>query len=57
MAALARRLEQAGAALSPLARLGGEVLESAARMGGVAEGFVTYDEDGFSVAVLSGPGA
>lgn len=55
-AAVARRLEQGGAELRPLEQLGPEVLESAA-LAGVsvsAGGFVTRDEDGHTIAVVSG---
>lgn len=48
------RLEQARAELSPLAQLGHEVLESAQLRGMSTEGFVTHDEDGLTVVVVSG---
>ncbi|WP_324717943.1 VOC family protein [Carboxydochorda subterranea] len=56
VAALARRLEQAGVPHGSLADLGPEALASVAPAGPSTGGFVTHDEDGVAVAVLGGEG-
>ncbi|MDR7434564.1 MAG: VOC family protein [Armatimonadota bacterium] len=59
---LARRLGQARAPVESLAQLGPEVLQSVALKAPVSrerepqEGFVTRDEDGFAIAVVSAGG-